>query len=337
MRRSTFSILFYVKKSGLKKNGNGVIMARITIDGEQTQFSTKMEILPDLWNNQLGKVGGYSASTSQINRQLDFIRSTLTVHYNKQMTTVGYCTPLKLKNLILGVEDKTHTILSYFQRHNDLYRLKVGVTTTQATYSKYKLTRARFEEFIMEKYKMKDMVLREVTTAILQEFYIFLRSEGNSANNNAMKHLQRLRTVFKYIMTTGFTDFVDPFLGFKMSFEKRSREFLEREEIEKIYNMKFESKSLEKVRDVFIFSCFSGLSYADIVELKAENIRLAFDNNLWIMGERKKTGIKFNVRLLDTAKEIIDKYSKGKHKDAPLLPCISNQKMNEYLKETAAI
>ena len=98
MRRSTFSILFYVKKSGLKKNGNGVIMARITIDGEQTQFSTKMEILPDLWNNQLGKVGGYSASTSQINRQLDFIRSTLTVHYNKQMTTVGYCTPLKLKN-----------------------------------------------------------------------------------------------------------------------------------------------------------------------------------------------------------------------------------------------
>lgn len=338
MRRSTFKILFYLKKGNLtKKNGNAAIMARITIDGELAQFSAKLEILPELWNNTLGKAIGSSANSHKINRQLDLIRSNLTVHYNTQMATVGYCTPTKLKNLILGVEEKEHTILSYFEKHNEQYKLNVGVTTTWTTYTKYELTRKRLEEFFQKKYSLKDMLLREFTTLILQEFYLFLRTEHNSGNNNAMKNMQRLRAIFKYVLTTGYNDFIDPYLGFKMSFEKHSREYLEKDEIDIIYKKKFKSKSLERVRDIFVFSCYTGLSYGDIVDLKEENIRIAFDKNLWIMGERNKTGVKFNVRLLDIAKEIIDKYASKRKKGDPLLPCITNQKMNEYLKEIAEL
>ena len=153
MRRSTFKILFYVKRSGLKKNGNGAIMGRITVDGAQTQFSTKLEVLPEQWNNDKGKVTGSSANAANINRQLNAIRSQLTVFYNQQMTTSGYCTPNKLKNLILGVEDKTHTIISYFQKFNEQYKLNVGVTTTWTTYTKYELTKKRLEEFLTKRSK----------------------------------------------------------------------------------------------------------------------------------------------------------------------------------------
>jgi len=335
MKRSTFKILFYLK-SNLKKNGNGVIMGRITVDGEQTQFSTKLEILPEQWNTTTGKACGSGSAIANINRQLDLVRSNITVYYNQLMTSQGYATPQKLKNMILGVEGKEHTIIYYFEKHNEQYKLKVGTSTTWTTYTKYELTKNRLIEFLDKKYNVKDILLREFSTALLQDFYLFLRSAHGSGNNNAMKNLQRLRAVFKYIFTTGYDEFRDPYLGFKMSFEKHSREYLEKKEIDIIYNKKFASKSLERVRDIFIFSCYTGLSYSDIADLKTENIRMAFDNNLWIMGERNKTKVKFNVRLLDIPKDIISKYSK-KCNNGNLLPCITNQKMNEYLKEIAQI
>lgn len=335
MRRSTFKILFYVKKGGVKKNGNGTIMGRITIDGAQTQFSTKMELPPEQWNIDKGKAAGSSAKAVNINRQLDAIRSQITILYNQEMTITGYCTPEKLKNQILGVEEKTHTLLVYFDKFLEHYKLKVGINTTWTTYTKYVLTRNKFEEFLIQKYNIKDIVLKELSLSMPQEFYLFLRT-NKSANNDAMKHLQRLRAVLNFVKTTGYSDFIDPYLNFKMSFEKTNREYLERNEIESILNKKFISERLNRVRDIFIFSCYTGISFADILELKTENICLAFDQNLWIMGKRKKTGEKFNIRLLDIPKEIIDKYSKSR-KGHKLLPCITNQKMNEYLKEIAAL
>lgn len=335
MKRSTFKILFYLK-SNLKKNGNGVIMGRITVDGEQVQFSTKLEILPEQWNKAQGKPNGTGLRIAEINRQLELIKSNITVYYNQQMASVGYITAHKLKNVVLGIDHKEHTIISYFEKFNAQYRLKVGISTTWTTYTKYELTKNRLIEFLNKKYNANDILLREFTTALLQEFYLFLRTEHGSGNNNAMKNLQRLRAIFNYITTTGYSAFRDPYLGFKMSFEKHSREYLEKEEIDIINHKKFQSKSLERVRDIFVFSCYTGLSYSDIVELKAENIRTAFDNNLWIMGQRQKTGVKFNVRLLDIPNQIIEKYSKKRLGDN-LLPCITNQKMNEYLKEIAKL
>lgn len=335
MRRSTFKILFYVKKSGLKKNGHATIMGRITIDGAQTQFSTKMELSPEQWNIDKGKATGSSANAVNINRQLDAIRSQLTVLYNQEMATSGHCTPEKLKNQILGVEGKVHTLLVYFDKFLEHYKLKVGTSTTWTTYTKYLLTRNKFEDFLHAKYNIKDLILKELSLSMPQEFYLFLRT-NKSANNDAMKHLQRLRAVLNFVKTMGYSDFIDPYLNFKMSFEKTNREYLEKDEIESILNKKFISDRLNKVRDIFIFSCYTGMSYADIMELKSENIRLAFDKNLWIMGERKKTGEKFNIRLLDIPKEIIEKYSKARQGNK-LLPCITNQKMNEYLKEIAAL
>lgn len=336
MRRSTFKILFYVKKSGLKKNGNGVIMGRITIDGEQTQFSTKLEMLPEHWNSDSGKAIINTPNSSDINKQLANIKSSLTVFYNKQMTLVGYATPDKLKRILLGTEEKNHTIISYFEKFNQQYKLQVGTTTTRTTYTKYELTKKRLEEFLNKKYKISDIQLKEITTATLQEFYLFLRKDHNSGNNNAMKNLQRLRSVFNYIKSTGYDDFIDPYLGFKMNFEKHARNYLDQSEIDTIHHKIFAFDSLDRVRDIFIFSCYTGLSYSDISDLTEDNIKLAFDDNLWIMGKRNKTGVKYNVKLFDIPLQIIEKYSSSR-KNGKLLPCISNQKTNEYLKNIAEL
>ncbi len=333
--RSTFSTLFYLKRNEPRKNGNVVIMVRITIDGNCVQFSSKLDVRPSLWDNKDGKALGKSMEAQKINRFLDAMRSKIAQHYNHLMEIDGYATPEKVKNLLLGIIEKEKTIISYFEKYNEQYKLKVGTTTTWTTYTKYELTKNRLIEFLQQKHRVKDMPIKEITTVFLQDFYLFLRNTHHSGNNNAMKNLQRLRAVFNYIRNTGVT-FIDPYANFKMSFEKSDRSYLDLDEVHTIYNKEFESERLSKVRDVFIFACYTGLSYSDIHDLTEDNLKTGIDGNLWIMSKRNKTGIKFNVRLLDIPLSIIEKYIENQ-KDGKLLPVISNQNMNEYLHEIAEL
>ena len=333
--RSTFSTLFYLKRNEPKKNGNVVIMVRITVDGECTQFSSKLEIHPNLWDDKIRKAKGSTANAVNLNRTLDTIRANVAKYYTHLMEVNGYATPTKIKNLILGIEDKEKTIISYFEKFNEQYKLKVGNTTTWTTYTKYELTKNRLIDFLKQNRGVKDIPIREINTIFLQDFYLFLRKAHKSGNNNAMKNMQRLRAVFNYIKNTGIS-FTDPYGNFKMSFEKSDRSYLTQEEIDILLNKKFASDRLEKVKDVFLFSCYTGISFSDIYDLTKENLKNGVDNNLWIMSQRNKTGIKFNVRLLDIPLMILDKYE-GKQENGKLLPVISNQNTNEYLHEIAEL
>lgn len=333
--KSTFSILFYIKRNEPRKDGTVVVMTRITIDGVRSQFSSKLLVHPELWDNTVGRAKAVSAQTRNLNRTLDSIQGTLTMHYNRLMNVDGYVRPETIRNIFLGHEEKSKTLIYFFEKHNEQYKLKVGTTATWTTYTKYELTRNRILEFMKKQHNISDIPIKEVTTVFLQDFYLFLRNAHGSGNNNAMKNMQRLHAVFNYAKNAGNV-FVDPFGNFKMSFEKADRCYLEKEEIDRIYNKRFSSQRLEKVRDVFVFSCYSGLSYSDLCDLKQDNITRSFDGSLWITSKRNKTGVRFNVRLFDIPIEIIQKYE-GKLEDSRLLPMISNQNMNEYLHEIAEI
>ncbi len=333
--RSTFRILFYLKKGNPKKNGKFAIMARITVDGKLTQFSTKLEILASEWDVKSGKVKGNSAKSINLNRKLDILKVKASEHYTSLINQLQFATPERIKNLLLGFEEKKKTIISYFDKFNEQYKQKVGTTTTWTTYTKYILTRNRLEEFIETTKGINDLHISELNSILLEDFYLFLRNTHNSGNNNAMKNLQRLRTVINYIKNTGET-FIDPYSNFKMKFEKSDRDFLEMEEIEKIYNKKFASDRLDKVRDVFLFCCYTGLAYSDTRDLEKRDLRTGADGNLWIMSERNKSKVDFKVLLLDIPKAILKKYE-GKQKDGKLLPVVSNKNMNEYLHEIATI
>lgn len=335
MRRSTFKILFYIKRSNPKKNGKVAIMGRITIDGKRSQFSTKLEIYPDEWNNEWGKSIGNSTEATAINSMLDKIRGKIVTCYYKLMDIDGYASPDKIKNILLGFEEKGKTIIYYFDKFNEQYRSKVGVTVRRTTYLRYELVKKRLSEFMEKTYKVKDMPYREITTVFIQNFYQFLRSKYKSGNNNAMKTIQHLRAIFFYIKNSG-EYFPDPFANFKISFEKKERSFLTKAELIALYNKKLPSERLERVRDIFLFCSYTGLSYSDLQNLTKEKIRTNIDGHLWIMATRNKTGVPYKVRLLDIPIAILKKYE-YLQEYGELLPIISNQKMNEYLSEITNI
>lgn len=190
-------------------------------------------------------------------------------------------------------------------------------------------------EFMQKEYRLSEIPVKEITVTHIENFYLYLRQECEVSNNTAMKFVQRFHTILLFAQKSGLS-FIDPFGNFKFNFDKTDRGYLTQEEIDTIYNKEFKSKRLEHVRDAFIFSCYTGLPYYNIYTLSNEDIKVDVDEKKWIMKDRGKTGVESFIPLLQIPLDILAKYE-GKLKDGRLLPVISNQKMNEYLAEIAAI
>ena len=333
--RSTFNILFYIKRNEPKKDGRVVIMVRVTINGIRSQFSSKLLVQPEQWDSKNEWVKGQVAEARNLNRLLENIRSSLNVHYNKFMSIDGHVTPERLRNIFLGLDEQEQTIISFFDKYNDQYKLKVGMTSTHKTYIRFLLTRERLAEFMKRRYNLSDMSIKEITVSFIDEFYLYIRNNTECNHNSTLKFLQRIRTILYFAKNNGLS-FTDPFGSFRFRYDKVNRGYLDQDELDILYTKKFPSARLSQVRDIFIFSCYTGLAYVDIFELTEDKIRKAFDGHLWIMTKRQKTDVNTNVRLLDIPLTILEKY-KDKQKNGKVLPMISNQKINDYLKEIADI
>lgn len=335
--KSMFRTLFYLRKNEVNKSGNCSIMVRITINGEKSQFSSKLQINPDLWDTTNGRVLGRSAEAISINRLLDTMRVKIDEIYYRHLNDYGYVLPEKIKNILLGIDtDKKKMLLEYFTEHNEFYLLKIGKDTSQTTHGRYELTKTRLKEFLKAEYKLSDIPIVELTPLFVEKFFLSLQNRHNCSNNTALKFIQRFRTVFNYIRSTGADIKIDPFVSFRFKTTKVVREVLTQEEIDFIYKKEFLTERLSHVRDVFIFMCYTGLSYIDVAQLTEDNIKTAFDGHQWVMTKRQKTDVPSNIRLLEIPLEIIKRYE-GKQKDGKVFPVCSNQKMNEYLKELATI
>ena len=333
--RSTFKVLLFVKRNAAKKNGNAPIIARITNDQIVEQFNTKLEINPINWSVSAGKAAGRSAEAVSINSMLDSIRSSVHQHYHSLLEMDGYVTAERVKNAFLGKIERGKTLIEFFEMHNEQYLQKVKMNTADKTYSRYELTKKRLIEFMKLKHSVSDMLIKEINVVFIDNFLLHIKNHYGCTHNTAMKFVQRFRTVVNFAKNTGLVT-ADPFGNYKVKFEQTDRDYLTMEEITAIYNKKFTSKRLEQVRDLFIFSCYTALSYIDVCELTQENIRTSFDGNLWIMTKRHKTNVPSNIRLLEIPKAILEKY-KDKLPNGMILPIISNQKVNDYLKEIATI
>ena len=333
--KSTFRTLFYLRKNQPRSNGTVPVMIKVTVNGESVQFGSKVDINPASWDSKAGRAIGRSAQVMDINIVLDNFRVGIRKSYDKQMEDYGYVTPEKIRNQVLGLEKGAKSVIEYIDLHNQQYENRVGINTTLTTYMRYQLVKERIKDFLKLKYNVSDLPLRDLTPVVLENLYLYLRKECNCENNSSMKTMQRLRKIVYFAKNMGET-MADPFLSFRVHFESVDREILTQDEINTIYNKEFITGRLEQIRDVFIFACYTGLSYIDVANLKKENIQKAFDGNLWIMTKRQKTNVNSNIRLLDIPKEILEKY-RGKQKDGKCLPVVSNQKVNEYLKEISTI
>lgn len=331
--KSTFKVLFYLKKGSEKKNGEVPVMARITIDGKQCQFSTKQSVNPVNWNMAAGKAKGKDAG--RINALLDDVRSSLNTIYHEMQRRDNYVTAEKVRNEFLGHGDCQETLLELFAQHNQQVKEAVGVTKTLATYQKYEVTRKHLAGFIEKEYKLSDISLRELKPKFVTDFELYLRTVCRCSYNTTAKFMQFFKRIIIIAKSNGLLH-IDPFAEYKIHLEKVDRGYLTEDEITAILKKKMVSERLEQVRDVFIFSCFTGLAYIDVANLREEHIQKFFDGNYWIITKRQKTNTDVNVPLLDIPKMILKKY-KGKLPNGKVLPVISNQKLNAYLKEIADV
>ena len=331
MQKSTFNILFYVKRNAVKANGKMPIMGRITVNGEAVQFGAKTEVNPKIWDTKSGKAVGKTQEVIDVNGILESIKATMTKIYRDLQEQETSITPERIKNIFFGVEIRQQMLLEHFQRHNDDVERLIGISKSKATYQKYEVTRKHLADFIKEKYNLSDISFKEINHLFLTDFEVYLLTSCGCNPNTTAKFMQFFKRIVIIAKNNGWIK-ADPFANYKIRLKKVDRGYLTQEEVEAIMAKQFSTKRLEQVRDIFIFSCFCGLAYIDVKNLRKENIRTSFDGNLWIMGKREKTDVTFSIPLLDIPKNILEKYE-GTLPDNRILPVPSNQKMNAYLKE----
>jgi site-specific recombinase XerD len=333
--KSTFKVLFYLKRNAQRKGGNMPIVARITVDGKIAQFNTKLEINPNNWSTQMGKANGRSAEIQKINSLLDEIKASVHRIYHEQQRRDANVTAEKVKNEFLGLSENNETLLELFTRHNDDIKKLVGISKAKATFQKYDVTRKHIADFIRKRYNLSDISLKEINNLFINDFEVYMRTTAGCNTNTTAKYMRFFKRIILIARNNGLI-YTDPFSNYKIRMEKVDRGYLTQEEVERIMDKKFVCTRLEQVKDIFVFSCFCGLAYIDVKNLRENNIRTAFDGSLWIMGKREKTNVSFSIPLLDIPLIILEKY-KEKSPNNYVLPVLSNQKMNAYLKEIADI
>lgn len=330
--RMIFKVSYYVRSNYENKQGKSPLMIRIFLNGEMLNVgSSGIYIDKKLWNNSTNRVKGRGSESLNLNAQLDNISNSLQMIFKKHEFDEDL-TLDKIKSIFLGKNKIKTTFVEFYDKYLEDIKAQVGAGKSIALYHKYSAARSHFVNFLHAKYGRKDLMPGELTHLIIHDFEIYLKTVVSLKSNSATKTLKFFKTVVIFAQKCGVMTH-DPFLNHHFHLEPVDRGFLTDEEIQRIMQKDFEIPRLEMVRDVFIFSCFCGLAYIDVVHLTQENI-ITLDNRLWIIINRQKTNVQSNIPLLEIPQMILDKY-KGKTKDNRLLPVLSNQKINAYLKEIA--
>lgn len=334
--KSTFRVIFVIQKGKCRPDGTAPIVARITVNGEMVHFSTKLYIHPDRWLPLDYKTVGKTSEEKLINETLFDLQSAIKRKYNEMLFRGEVVTASKIKNSMLSLDEKSLTLISLCDLYiADYEKLVLSQDYGQESYFRYKVCRKRLQEFLQDIYKMRDIPLRDIDKRFLDKLYLWLRSERKLNNNTAVKFMHRFSSIYKKARDNGWV-VGDPFKLQNLHLDKVDRGYLTTDEIARIQTKEFESQRLERVRDIFLFSCYTGLAYIDVYNLSEEHLKEWADGSMWICFKRQKTKVPFNVRLLDIPLQILKKYE-SLRTGRKLLPVPTNQKCNEYLKEIAEV
>ncbi|EWH12633.1 phage integrase [Cellulophaga geojensis KL-A] len=336
--QTRFSVLFYPRGNDIDKNGNAPIYLRITVDGKRSELSIKRKVLLTRWNSEGGKVRGTTADVRELNRYIDTIKFKIYKIHDMLSENQELVTADIIKNIYLGKGKKYKMLLEIFQTHNDKIERLVGKEFAPGTIERYKTAKKHVSDYINLEYKTKDIPVKDVDHKFISGLEYYLKTERKCAHNTAVKYV----TNFKKIIRIAFAnDWIqkDPFLNWKAKLKVVEREFLTEEEIQKIAEKELHTERLDQVKDIFLFSCFTGLAYADVKKLSRNDIVIGIDGDKWIIIKRSKTDTRSSIPLLPTAIDILNNYDD--HPDVSnkgrLLPVLSNQKMNAYIKEIAIL
>lgn len=334
-RMNNYSLLFYTKKSK-NKSEFSTIYLRITIKGRRSEISTKQTVLTSLWCSESGKLKGNSQQAKAINSLLDNYKLKVFSSYNELIFANKEVTAETLKNKFLGIDEKAITLVEVFKEHNKMVFSLIGKSYSFGTWKRYETSLNHTIEFMKWKSNVSDMEVKNIKPEFISYYDLWFRTIRNCCNNTSVKYLKNFRKIIKLCIDNEWIN-KDPFINYKTKLQPVDKNFLSEEQLESIIDKEFKSERLSFVRDVFIFSCFTGLAYVDIKNLKYDDISTNISGARFIKIKRTKTKVDASIPLLPIAENILTKY-----KDNPkclnqnlVLPILSNQKMNEYLKEIA--
>ena len=336
---STFSVLFWVYEQRAK-NGEAPVYARISVDNKKLNISLKRKVNLSLWDSRAQRLTGTDAFSLEFNEFLDQEYSRLFQCYQELRIEGKLRTVENIKKKYFGEDGKLYSLEDIFEYHNTTCFSKLSPNTSRL----YITSQNYVRRFIKKEYNRTDYYLQELDYSFVLRFDNFLRltksntHKGNLQHNAVMKHIQRLKKMVSLAHRLEWIN-KNPFLNFKSTLEPRERTFLSAENFKKIETIELNSNRLVRVRDLFIFSCYTGISYGDLVLLKPDNLTIGVNGKLWIITRRMKNGNSVKVPLLKKAIAILDKYKNDKACEITqtLLPKISNQKVNQYLKEIAEL
>lgn len=336
LKKSTFSILFFIKRSKLLKNGEAPIFVRVTVNGKSTEFSIKRSILESLWNQSKECSKGKDRNSNELNHYIQTVKSSL-LQLQRELEIDGeIVTANRIKEKYISKDACPVTFIDYCEQHIELCRKLIGTRYKETTVKKYGYTLTHLVNFIKHKFKRKDVELFEVNKKFVQDFEIYLMSQYSLVQNSASRHMQNLK---KFVYQAINDDLIknNPFKGFKIKYEETNVTYLTMSELSKLMNTKFD-KSLEVPRDIFIFCCCTGMAYCDAKTLSPKHIQKDNGDSI-INKKREKTGVEFTVPLIEIPLYIIEKYKNDPYcqENNVVLPMKSNQKMNSYLKIIADI
>lgn len=332
--KAKITLHIYAKTTKANAAGQLPIYFRLTVDGQRFEFSSKKFIEKSKWSSELSKMKGSSEEARTINSYLDLMKSKV---FDIQMELIHKNEELSLENFksrILGTHQRERMIIPIYQNHNDKIEELIGNGYAYGTLERFKISLKHLEEFILWKYNVSDISINKIDYAFVTEFEFYLRSVKKCNNNTAVKYVRNFRKIIKICLDNDWLD-KNPCSRYEGKMKEVERDFLTEEELTRIYNKRFSSERLTLVKDIFIFSCYTGLAYVDVKGLKRDHIGIGIDGEKWIFKNRQKTDTKSKIPVLPIAAEIIKKYENHPRclNDDTILPILTNQKMNGYLKE----
>ena len=335
--QATFAILFWIKKNQIKR-GMAPLYARITIYGKRAEITTHRKVSLFDWNPEAQMLSSKTHEAKEINNYLAIMKAKLLNCQSKLESRGLAVTAEAVKNEFLGVVEKPRMLLQVMQQHNNDIKILIGKDYSKATWTKYCTTLKHVQEFLKWKYSISDITLNQLNFEFITDFEFYLKSQKNIDVNTNAKYIKNIKKIVRECVSKSWLA-KDPFMAYKVKAKKTERGFLSDQQLQAIEEKEFSIKRLDQIRDIFIFACYTGLAYIDIYNLTKNHIALGIDGEKWIFTHRQKTETASRIPLLEPALLILDKYSNHPEASAKgqLLPVSSNQKVNAYLKEIAAV
>lgn len=336
--RNTFSLLCYIKKTKLLRDGEAPVFIRLTVNKQKVDLSISGSVKPELWSQAKEQSRGKEKADYELNHFIKSVKAKLINIHRELELSDKPISALIIKEIYLGcnTDEDNKTLVEVHSDHNERCRKLLGIEYSKSTIYKFDNSLKYLVEFMNKEMDIEDIPLNKINEDFIRKYELYLKTEKECANNSAIKHLKIFKKIIRIALINDWLQ-KDPFASVKFRQDEVHVEFLTMYELNNLIEKSMPCKRLEQIRDIFVFCCFTGLAFVDVKGLQSEHIINGNNGEMWIRKPRVKTNNMCNIPLLKIPKMLLEKYAKDKGCElrGQLLPVPTNQKMNAYLKEVA--